>query len=323
MKEKGCSVITSSNPAYPAGTVITGKWRKGRFIIRRVLGQGANGIVYLVQKEGASHPYALKMGYDTLDLQSEINVLMSLQSKRKAADPLKNGPRMSFLLEVDDFKGEDGDIPFYVMRYIRGSSLSHFMRKRGKEWMGLTGLRLLEKLNGLHRSGFIFGDLKPENVMVSDVGQVELVDYGGVSSIGRSVKQFTEWYDRGYWNAGSRTSDEGYDLFAFAVLIIQLLNEEELKKTAAQHLPQTRSPGQLLSLIQRSPKLKPYSEWLRRAIRGEFSGSQEALKLWKDTIYAPALVGRLPGKTPRWLMNAFALSIVIVLLAFLWAWMNT
>lgn len=319
MKEKGCSVITSSNPAYPAGTVITGKWRKGRFVIRRVLGQGANGIVYLVQKEGSRNPYALKMGYDTLDLQSEINVLMSLQSKRRMSESSENGPRMSYLLEVDDFRGQDGDIPFYVMRYIRGSSLSHFIRNRGREWVGLTGLRLLEKLNGLHRAGFIFGDLKPENVMVSDVGHVELIDYGGVSSIGRSVKQFTEWYDRGYWNAGSRTSDEGYDLFAFAVLIIQLMCEEELKRASAQHLPQTRSPGQLIAIVQGSPKLKPYSAWLRRAIRGEFAGSQEALMLWKEAIYTPALVGKLPGKTPRWLINAFALSIMIVCLACIWA----
>ncbi|BFH65889.1 hypothetical protein PAJ34TS1_64810 [Paenibacillus azoreducens] len=312
-------VTTSSKPVYPAGTVITGKWRKGRFIIRRVLGQGANGIVYLVQKEGSRDPYALKMGYDTLDLQSEINVLMSLQSKRRSSESTRSGSRMPYLLEVDDFKGRDGDIPFYVMRYIRGNSLYHFIRKRGREWIGLTGLRLLEKLNSLHRLGFVFGDLKPENVMVSDVGRVELVDYGGVSSMGRSVKQFTEWYDRGYWNAGSRTSDEGYDLFAFAVLIIQLFHEEELKAASAQHLPQTRSSGQLLAIVQRSSRLKPYSEWLRRAIRGEFAGSQEALQLWKQTIYTPALAGKLPGKTPRWLINAFALSIMIVCLACLWA----
>ncbi len=326
MKEKGCSVTTSSRPVYPAGTVVTGKWRRGRFIIRRVLGKGANGIVYLVQKEGSRDPYALKMGFDTMDLQSEINVLMSLQSKRKASGlgsgSSKGGPRMPYLLEVDDFKSGDGDIPFYVMRYVRGSSLHHFIRRRGKEWIGLTGLRLLEKLNGLHRSGFIFGDLKPENVMVSDVGHVELIDYGGVSSIGRSVKQFTEWYDRGYWNAGSRTSDEGYDLFSFAVLIIQLLNQEELKAAATQHLPQTRSPVQLLQLVQRSPALKSYADWLGRAIRGEFAGSHEALKLWKETVYTPALAGKQPGKTPRWLINAFALSFTIACVACLWAFLS-
>lgn len=310
-------MTTSSRPAYPAGTVITGKWRKSRFVIRRVLGQGANGIVYLVQKAGYRNLYALKMGYDTLDLQSEINVLTSLQSQHKRQDGHKDNFKMPFLLEVDDYKGQEKDIPFYVMRYIEGGPLHHFIRRRGQEWIGLTGLRLLSRLNGLHQFGFIFGDLKPENVMVSNVGQVELIDYGGVSSIGRSVKQFTEWYDRGYWNAGTRSSDEGYDLFAFAVLMIQLVNEEGLK-AAAQQLPQTRNITELISLINRSPKLRPYGGWLHRAIRGEFTGSQEAMKMWKEQIYTPAVSGRSPGKTPRWLINAFALSIMILCFAFYW-----
>ncbi|GAF10575.1 serine/threonine protein kinase [Paenibacillus pini] len=308
-------MTTSSNPAYPAGTIITGKWRKSRFVIRRVLGQGANGIVYLVQKAGYRGLYALKMGYDTLDLQSEINVLTSLQSQRKSQDLLKENVKSPFLLEVDDFKDRNKDIPFYVMRYIEGSALHLFIRKRGSEWIGLTGLRLLEKLRGLHQMGFVFGDLKPENVLVSEYGRVELIDYGGVSTIGRSVKQFTEWYDRGYWNAGSRTGDEAYDLFAFAILMIQLLDEQALKEAAKQQLPQTRNTAELLSLIQRKTSLKPYSSWLRKAVLGEFANSQQALMMWKEQIYAPAIVGKLPGKTPRWLKSAFAFSIVILCFA--------
>ena len=48
------------------------------------------------------------------------------------------------------------------------------------------GLRLLQKLAQLHQAGWVFGDLKPQNVLVSDYGQVELIDYGGVTSIGRA-----------------------------------------------------------------------------------------------------------------------------------------
>lgn len=116
------------------------------------------------------------------------------------------------------------------MRYVEGKPLHHFLSKNGPDWLGLVGLGLLEKLRTLHECGFVFGDLKPENVMVSKYGEVELIDFGGTSPIGRSVKQFTEWHDRGFWNAGSRISDEGYDLFAFAVLCLRLLNEEGLKR---------------------------------------------------------------------------------------------
>ena len=79
--------------------------------------------------------------------------------------------------------------------------------------------------------------------MVSAYGSVELIDYGGVSPFGR-VKQFTEWYDRGYWNAGSRTGDISYDLFSFAVMCIGLLDEKSLREASCQ-LPQTRSVADL------------------------------------------------------------------------------
>jgi serine/threonine protein kinase len=159
----------SSNLPYPAGTVITGKWRGNRYVVERMLGKGANGTVYLVQREGRRGRYALKIGYDTLELQSEINVLTSLQSCRKRSEhrARKESPLSSYLLESDDFKDRD-HTPFYVMRYVEGRPLHHFLSRNGASWLGLVGMKLLEKLQTLHECGFVFGDLKPENVMVSN-----------------------------------------------------------------------------------------------------------------------------------------------------------
>ncbi|KKO55143.1 serine/threonine protein kinase [Paenibacillus sp. DMB20] len=293
-------MTTLSDPGYPPGTVITGKWRKGRYIVERMLGKGANGRVYLVQRPGRSERYALKIGFDALDLQSEINVLSTL--KEQMPD--------HYLVEADDHQDGSGDVPFYVMRYVEGTQLQRFIRARGREWLGLVGLKLLERLVALHGSGYVFGDLKPENVMVSAYGRVELIDYGGVSAIGRSVKQFTEWYDRGYWNAGSRTGDEAYDLFSFAVMCIQLLDEQSLRAASAQ-LPQIRSVADLQTVLRKNPQLKPYSGWLSKALAGGFANSREALNVWKHTVYAPP---RAKGreKTPRWLKRSFVLSIVVL-----------
>ena len=266
-----------------------------------MLGKGANGRVYLVQRPGRTERYALKMGYDTLDLQSEINVLNTLKEQMS----------VQYLVEADDHQDISGEVPFYVMRYIEGSQLQRFIRSRGREWLGLVGLKLLEKLTVLHRSGYIFGDLKPENVMVSAYGQVELIDYGGVSAVGRSVKQFTEWYDRGYWNAGSRTGDEAYDLFSFAVMCIQLLDEESLKAASAQ-LPQVRSAADLQVALRKSPQLRPYAGWLSRALAGGFADSREALNHWKASMYSPSMWDGGQGKTPRWLKNSFVMSLVIL-----------
>jgi len=307
----------SSNPPYPTGTVIRGKWRGNRYVVERLLGKGANGTVYLVQREGRRERYALKVGYDTLDLQSEINVLTSLQSRRKRDEyyAQRESPLSSYLLEADDFS-DGNNIPFYVMRYIEGRPLHLFLSKHGPTWIGLVGLKLLEKLRVLHQSGFVFGDLKPENVMVSDYGEVELIDFGGASPIGKSVKQFTEWHDRGFWNAGTRTGDEGYDLFSFAVLCLRLMDESGLK-TAASQLPQTRSVEELLKLTKVLPN-KKLSSWLSLALQGGFSNSGQACKAWKEHIYNSRAVKPDGMKTPRWLKNTFAFSLFLLVFTIYW-----
>ncbi|CQR51151.1 serine/threonine protein kinase [Paenibacillus riograndensis SBR5] len=300
----------SSNPPFPAGTVIRGKWRGNRYVVERMLGRGANGTVYLVQREGRRERYALKIGNDTLELQSEINVLTSLQSSRKRKEHRahRESALSSYLLESDDYKDS---VPFYVMRYVEGRSLHYFLAKNGASWLGLVGLKLLEKLRNLHECGFVFGDLKPENVLVSNYGEAELIDYGGASPLGRSVKQFTEWHDRGYWNAGSRTGDENYDLFAFAVLCLRLLNEEGLKAAAAQ-LPQTRSADELVKLARSLPD-KKLSSWLCLALKGGFPGSEAATEAWKIHIYSTRKPGKETMATPGWLKSAFALSLFVLI----------
>lgn len=290
-------MTTSSDSGYPPGTAITGKWRKSRYIVERMLGKGANGRVYLVQRPGHSDKYALKIGYNALELQSEINVLSSLE--KKLPEP--------YLVEADDHRNGSADVPFYVMRYVEGTQLHRFISARGREWIGLVGLRLLERLVFMHESGYIFGDLKPENVMVSPYGRVELIDYGGVGPIGRSVRQFTEWYDRGYWNAGSRTGDEAYDLFSFAVMCIHLL-DEELLRTASAQLPQLRTAADLGAVLRKSPQLAPYAPWLDKALAGGFAGSREAMNAWKRQVYARHWT-RQRDKAPNWLRNSFVLSL--------------
>lgn len=306
VQEKDSSVTMSTELALQPGTVISGRWHKERYIIRRKLGSGANGIVYLVQQAGGGAHYALKLGYDTVDLQSEINILKTLQSK----DRRRKGSSVPYLVEVDDVTLPCGPTPFYVMRYIKGEPLSVFISRKGIQWLDLSGLHVLRQLERLHETGYIFGDLKPDNIMVAPYGDAELIDYGGVSQIGRSVKQFTEWYDRGFWNAGSRTADPAYDWFSFSVVCMHLLAGEELKK-AAHSLPQTRSRDDLLAIAGRHPNLKPYTAWLRRGLTGNFESSSEACRCWESTISRTG--AKRPGfRTPRWLTGAFILSILLL-----------
>ncbi|MFF2094397.1 serine/threonine protein kinase [Paenibacillus sp. NPDC058174] len=302
------------------GMAVTGKWKRNRYQVERLLGEGANGKVYLVQRDRSW--YAMKVGADAVDLQSEINVLQALAKQEKPGgrsrqDTLPGGANGEpFLIDVDDLYGPDGrEYSFYIMRYVRGVTLSEYLSQNGKEWFPLVGLNLLNKLAALHSKGWVFGDLKVENVLVADYGYVELVDYGGATAAGRGIRQFTEIYDRGYWNAGSRSADAKYDLFSFGVLCLQLLEPKKLQQLTAG-LPQNRSIEELLQLSKENETLKPVSEWLHRALTGDFWDAAEGAEAWRLLMHRRQL--RRRSDTPGWLKGLAAVSAVLLGVSVYW-----
>ncbi|MEO3947877.1 serine/threonine protein kinase [Gorillibacterium sp. CAU 1737] len=268
-------MTTSYRPEPAAGTILTGKWKGRSYRVLGKLGEGANGTVFLVSCEGRRH--ALKVGLDAADVQSEVNALTAITAG--------GGPLAGFLVDTDDFIWKGTSYSFYVMKYVEGLQSAVFLDKEGSEWLSVIGLKLLVQLTHLHERGWVFGDLKTENVLVSSYGEAHLVDFGGLSPIGRSVKQFTEIYDRGYWNAGTRTADAGYDLFAFGILCLRLLGagEECFRRDL---LPQNRSPELLLKAAEASASCRPYLPCLRRLLGGGYSSSREACEHWRATVYS-------------------------------------
>ena len=81
---------------------------------------------------------------------------------------------------------DDTDGPFIVMKLIRGQSLTELVNevreeKRGPERLPRLVqivLRLCDAVAFAHSRGVIHCDLKPDNVMVGDYGQVYLMDWG-------------------------------------------------------------------------------------------------------------------------------------------------
>lgn len=287
---------------------VIGKWRQRRYRVEKLLGEGANGKVYLVERDRSW--YAMKVGMDTVDLQSEINVLKSLAAQRRSG-------KDAFLFDVDDLQLPGGkEYPFYIMRYVRGVTLPNYLSQHGMEWFPLLGLHLLNKLAELHAAGWVFGDLKAENVMALDYGRIELIDFGGVTAAGKSVRQFTEIYDRGYWNMGSRSADGGYDLFSFGVLCIQLHEPKRLMQLTKERLPQNRSADDLLDLASGSPGLQPYVSWLERAFRGGFPDAAAAAEAWRLLLHRRER--SRPAAVPLWVKGLFAGSLLLLAGAIYW-----
>ncbi|MBN2981257.1 serine/threonine protein kinase [Cohnella algarum] len=283
------------------GTVLRGKWNGKSYTLQRLLGIGSNGQVYL-----ASHGRAvcaIKIGQDTADLQAEANVLASLDQRERGRSP--------FLLDVDDVAVGERVLPFYAMQYVPGQPVKTYIRRHGAEWAGVIGYRLLKRLAELHAAGWVFGDLKSDNILVGKYGQVGLVDYGGTTAMGRSVRQFTEMYDRGFWSAGSRTAEPAYDWFAVAVLWIHALDGKRLIHLSRTLLPQNRHPRELMTLVRTNRLLRPMEPWLQRALAGEFRDTAEACEAWRAALAPQARQTDKTGGVPGWMAGLFAVSLVL------------
>jgi serine/threonine protein kinase len=242
------------------GTVIEGKWYKKRYTIIKELGFGANGIVYLAKY---NHVHvALKMSDNGMSITSEVNVLKSFAKVQGSA----LGPS---LFDVDDWEISGGQISFYVMEYIKGPDFLGFIGQKGYSWIPILVLQLLTDLEKLHQNGWVFGDLKPENLIVTGPpSRIRCIDVGGTTMKGRAIKEFTEFYDRGYWGLGSRKADPGYDLFAVAMIIINSVYPKRFNKTQGGIV-------QLRSQISQSKPLQKLESVILRALEGNYQSAGE------------------------------------------------
>jgi serine/threonine-protein kinase len=245
---------------FSPGTIINGKWHKNRYKLIKELGAGANGIVYLA--EGSKGYVALKMSDNSASVTSEVNVL-------KAFSKVQGKSLGPSLLDMDDWERGNKTVPFYIMEYIHGLDLLSFILKKGHSWTGVLIVQLLNDLHLLHREGWVFGDLKPENLIVTGPpAKIRYIDVGGTTKQGRAIKEFTEFFDRGYWGAGTRKADPQYDLFAVSMVVVNLAYPRRFTKNGDYKT-------QISNAIKQHKEIKHLEPVLMKAIAGQYSGAME------------------------------------------------
>ncbi|TGA96537.1 hypothetical protein E4665_15240 [Sporolactobacillus shoreae] len=242
------------------GTVLKGKWHGKHYQIIRKLGSGAQGTVYLAHAD--QRTVAVKVAKDRASLISEMNVLKEFN--QLGADLL--GP---YLYDTDDWQEGGRLIAFSVMEYLRGTALNEALPTQSFDWIAVFLVQLLRHLQNLHRIGYAFGDLKPENLMLMDPGHhVRCLDFGGATRLGRSIREYTEFYDRGYWGLGTRKAEPGYDLFACGMIMLYAASGRRFEKSA-------HPEEQLLHICRTKPQLAPYREIVAGALTGRYTSADQ------------------------------------------------
>ncbi|MDN4471960.1 protein kinase domain-containing protein [Demequina zhanjiangensis] len=142
----------------------------GGYVVRKQLGRGGSGAVYLVE-DGGGQLAALKL----VDAASDPVAGERLGREVRALQSLRH-PAVPRVLDAE----VDGDETFVVSEYIPGLSLFDHVQKHGPlAGADLADLaeRIASALEAAHAAGVVHRDVTPSNVMMGPAGPV-LIDFG-------------------------------------------------------------------------------------------------------------------------------------------------
>lgn len=142
----------------------------GQYFIKKTLGEGSFGVVYLVD-DTYGNRYALKL-LRLWEVPSEIRqpLMERFEMEFKTGQiPCEN------LVQSIDF-GKVGGNPFIVMEFCPGGDLEPLLGKTTNATRICQ--EILSGLSALHTQGKVHRDLKPENVLFKQNGVAALTDFG-------------------------------------------------------------------------------------------------------------------------------------------------
>jgi serine/threonine-protein kinase len=151
----------------------------GRYRVDTLIATGGMSGVYRGLDLRLDRPVALKI----MDSRyaGDNQFLTRFQREARAVARLKDRG----LVSVYD-QGVDGAHPFLVMELIEGGTLRELLIERGPMPPHAVAAVLGPVLSGLglaHHEGLVHRDVKPENVLISDSGEVKIADFGLVRAI--------------------------------------------------------------------------------------------------------------------------------------------
>ena len=134
------------------------------------LGRGGMGRVFLGHDVLLERPVAVKF---------IASVEPSTQGRERFLLEARAIARLSHPNVVTVYRvGEVQGHPYLVAEFIRGQSLKDLRKPLPADRVLEVGIGLVRGLAAAHRQGILHRDVKPSNVILSEVGEIKLLDFG-------------------------------------------------------------------------------------------------------------------------------------------------
>ncbi|TWT63303.1 serine/threonine protein kinase [Rubinisphaera italica] len=146
----------------------------GNYLLKKPLGAGGMGEVYLAEHRRMQREVALKVLAPKFVQDEEMR--LRFQREIQAIGRLSH-PNIVTAFDADE---SDGSY-FLVMEYVAGADLAALVQKNGAMSVSQVMNCILHAAHGLdyaHREGVIHRDIKPQNLLLTRAGQLKILDLG-------------------------------------------------------------------------------------------------------------------------------------------------
>lgn len=247
-----------------------------RYEIIEKIGAGGMSIVYKARCNKLQRYVAIKLLRE--EFISDEQFVKRFRIEAQAAASLSH-PNIVNVYDV----GNEGDIHYIVMEYIKGNTLKQWIQEKGmfsSEQVLKIAIPIAEALQHAHKHHIVHRDIKPQNILVTDEGTVKVTDFGiaratttsTVTATGNaigSVHYFSPEQARGGY------VDEKSDVYSLGITMYEMATNtlpfqaESPVSVALQHInedlpiPSTLNPnisksleGIIVKSTQKRPELR-------------------------------------------------------------------
>ena len=211
---------------------LIGKKLDGLYEVKELIGSGGMANVYKAVMLGRNGPVPAGTVVAVKVLRQEYThdpeLVRRFKNESKAIS-LLNHPN---IVKVYDVSVND-QLQYIVMEYVDGMTLREYLNERGGKLTSRETVhfisQILKALEHAHANGVVHRDIKPQNIMLLDNGQLRMMDFG-IARVSRAENQLGGGKAMGSVHyispeqAKGDETDRKSDLYSVGVMMYEMLS---------------------------------------------------------------------------------------------------